>query len=65
MPAPRLVGSAVKRLEDPRLIRGQAQYVDDLTVPGTLLRIRHLDMPLRPKKIWRAIRESRTAPEGA
>ena len=36
MPAPRFVGSAVKRLEDPRLIRGQAQYVDDLTVPGTL-----------------------------
>src|SRR3989304_444588 len=36
MPAPRFVGSAVKRLEDPRLIRGQAQYVDDLAFPGTL-----------------------------
>src|SRR3972149_5321962 len=36
MPAPRFVGSAVKRLEDPRLIRGQAQYVDDLALPGTL-----------------------------
>ncbi|MBI2554436.1 MAG: xanthine dehydrogenase family protein, partial [Candidatus Rokubacteria bacterium] len=36
MPAPRFVGSAVKRLEDPRLIRGQAQYVDDLVFPGTL-----------------------------
>lgn len=35
-PAPRFVGSAVKRLEDPRLIRGQAQYVDDLAFPGTL-----------------------------
>jgi carbon-monoxide dehydrogenase large subunit len=34
--APRFVGSAVKRLEDPRLIRGQAQYVDDLALPGTL-----------------------------
>src|SRR3989304_10462766 len=54
MPAPRFVGSAVKRLEDPRLIRGQAQYVDDLAFPGTLhavvlrsphshARIAHLD----------------------
>jgi carbon-monoxide dehydrogenase large subunit len=33
-PAPRFVGSEVKRLEDPRLIRGQAQYVDDLALPG-------------------------------
>ena len=29
-PAPRFVGSEVKRLEDPRLLRGHAQYVDDL-----------------------------------
>ena len=34
MPAPRFVGSEVKRLEDPRLLRGEAQYVDDLTLPG-------------------------------
>ncbi len=33
-PAPRFVGSEVKRLEDPRLLRGQAQYVDDLTLTG-------------------------------
>ncbi len=33
-PAPRFVGSEVKRVEDPRLIRGQAQYVDDLTLSG-------------------------------
>ncbi|MFQ5520849.1 MAG: xanthine dehydrogenase family protein molybdopterin-binding subunit, partial [Candidatus Methylomirabilia bacterium] len=36
MAAPRFVGSEVKRLEDPRLIQGQAQYVDDLTLPGLL-----------------------------
>ncbi|MBI4608836.1 MAG: molybdopterin-dependent oxidoreductase [Candidatus Rokubacteria bacterium] len=36
MAAPRFVGSEVKRLEDPRLIRGQAQYVDDVTLPGLL-----------------------------
>src|SRR5437016_3777657 len=34
MPAPRFVGSEVKRLEDPRLIRGQAQYLDDLVLAG-------------------------------
>ncbi len=34
MPAPRFVGQAVKRLEDPRLIQGQAHYVDDVTLPG-------------------------------
>src|SRR6266536_3308348 len=33
-PAPRFVGSEVKRLEDPRLIRGQAQYTDDLVLRG-------------------------------
>jgi aerobic carbon-monoxide dehydrogenase large subunit len=33
-PAPRFVGSEVKRLEDPRLIRGQAQYTDDLVFSG-------------------------------
>ncbi|MBI3965318.1 MAG: molybdopterin-dependent oxidoreductase [Chloroflexi bacterium] len=31
--APRFVGSSVKRLEDPRLIQGQAQYVEDLVLP--------------------------------
>jgi len=100
-PAPRFVGSEVKRLEDPRLIRGQAQYVDDLTLPGLAhawvvrsphaharivrldaagaeklagvylvltaivnavvdglapLGVTHLDMPLRPEKLWRLMR---------
>ncbi len=36
MAAPRFVGSEVKRLEDPRLIQGQAHYVDDVTLPGLL-----------------------------
>ena len=34
--APRFVGSEVRRIEDPRLIQGQAQYVDDVTLPGLL-----------------------------
>jgi CO/xanthine dehydrogenase Mo-binding subunit len=32
--ASRFVGSEVKRLEDPRLIQGQAQYIDDIDLPG-------------------------------
>src|SRR3990172_7308187 len=30
----RFVGSHLKRVEDPRLIQGQASYVDDLVLPG-------------------------------
>jgi aerobic carbon-monoxide dehydrogenase large subunit len=36
MPVSKLVGAKVKRREDPRLIRGQAQYVDDINLPDTL-----------------------------
>jgi carbon-monoxide dehydrogenase large subunit len=32
----KLVGSAVKRTEDPALLKGQGQYVDDIHLPGTL-----------------------------
>lgn len=47
MPAPRVVGSEVKRLN----------AVMDARAP---LGITSLDMPLRPEKIWRAIRQART-----
>lgn len=30
------IGEAVKRVEDPRLIRGEAQYLDDVKLPGML-----------------------------
>ena len=33
---PKLIGARVRRREDPRLIRGQATYVDDLKLPGML-----------------------------
>src|SRR5918992_4617975 len=36
MPVSKLVGAKVKRREDPRLIRGQAQYVDDINLPDML-----------------------------
>jgi carbon-monoxide dehydrogenase large subunit len=32
----KLVGTRVKRKEDPALLRGQGQYVDDIHLPGTL-----------------------------
>lgn len=34
--AQRYIGRPLKRVEDPRLIRGLASYVDDLRLPGTL-----------------------------
>ncbi|HLN11955.1 MAG TPA: molybdopterin cofactor-binding domain-containing protein [bacterium] len=36
MPAPRFVGARVKRVEDPRFLRGHAQYVGDLRTAGLL-----------------------------
>ncbi len=36
MPVSKLVGARVKRREDPRLIRGVGQYVDDISLPGML-----------------------------
>ena len=34
--AGRLVGTRVRRVEDPRLLTGTGRYVDDVTVPGML-----------------------------
>ncbi len=36
MPVGKSVGARIKRREDPRLIQGLAQYVDDIQLPGTL-----------------------------
>jgi carbon-monoxide dehydrogenase large subunit len=36
MPVSKWVGAKIKRREDPRLIRGLAQYVDDIHLPNTL-----------------------------
>src|SRR5579875_721773 len=33
---PRFVGARVSRVEDPRLLRGQGEYVGDVSVPGML-----------------------------
>jgi len=34
MAASRILGSAIKRREDPRLVTGQARYTDDFVLPG-------------------------------
>lgn len=36
MPVSKLIGAKIKRREDPRLIRGLGQYVDDVNLPNTL-----------------------------
>jgi carbon-monoxide dehydrogenase large subunit len=35
-PREKLVGKALKRREDPRLLRGQARFMDDIVLPGML-----------------------------
>ena len=30
------VGQAIRRKEDPRMVRGRGRYIDDIVVPGTL-----------------------------
>jgi carbon-monoxide dehydrogenase large subunit len=32
--ASRILGSGIKRREDPRLVTGQAKYTDDFALPG-------------------------------
>ena len=36
MDRPRSIGAAVKRLEDPAILKGGGRFVDDLTLPGML-----------------------------
>lgn len=36
MPQPKWVGSPLKRKEDPRLIRGKSEFINDINVPGML-----------------------------
>ena len=36
MGATTMIGARIRRLEDPRLLRGKGSYVDDISLPGTL-----------------------------
>ncbi len=55
---PRLVGQSVRRNEDPRLLTGRAQFVDDVHLPGMLhaafLRSEHAHAVLRDVDLTRA-----------
>ena len=60
----REIGAARRRVEDPRLVRGEGQYVDDLHLPGTLevafvrsshahARLARVDLgPARRRRAW-------------
>ena len=52
-------GAAVRRREDPRFLRGEARYVDDIKLPG-LLHAAFLRAPHAHARI-RAIRTHRAA----
>ena len=42
----KMVGASVNRMEDPRLLRGEAAYIDDLRFPGLLhMAVLVLDAP--------------------
>ena len=49
-PQVRLVGQAIKRREDPRLLRGQGRYMDDIVIPGTV-HVKILRSPLAHARI--------------
>src|SRR6202012_4339566 len=36
MGATAMIGARIRRLEDPRLLRGKGSYVDDISLPGIL-----------------------------
>jgi aerobic carbon-monoxide dehydrogenase large subunit len=55
-----LFGARVKRIEDPRLLRGEGEYVDDLRVPGAL----HVAI-VRSVYAHARVREIRTAAAAA
>ncbi|MBT5895673.1 MAG: hypothetical protein HOH61_07200, partial [Rhodospirillaceae bacterium] len=33
---PKIIGARVQRVEDPRLLTGQAKFIDDVNLPGML-----------------------------
>ena len=49
-PRERLVGQAIKRREDPRLVTGQGRYMDDIVIPG-MVHVKILRSPLAHARI--------------
>jgi CO/xanthine dehydrogenase Mo-binding subunit len=46
MGAATMIGARIRRLEDPRLLRGKGSYVDDISLPGMHAAL--VRSPLRP-----------------
>ena len=55
IPAPRFLGARVKRVEDPRFLRGEARFLDDLRLAGQL----HLVFVRSPHAHARVVRVDR------
>ena len=56
-----MIGQRVKRREDPRLLRGQGQFVDDVRLPGTLTAL-FLRSPLAHARVTVNVERARQAP---
>lgn len=58
-----ILGTRVLRSEDPRFLRGDGRYMANIAPANAVhvtyvrshLGVRHIDMPLTPKNVWRAI----------
>ncbi len=59
----RIMGSGIKRREDPRLITGKAKYTDDIKLPGTL-HMAILRSPFAHARISRIDTSAATAMDG-
>ncbi|HTW87603.1 MAG TPA: xanthine dehydrogenase family protein molybdopterin-binding subunit [Candidatus Binataceae bacterium] len=59
VPIPKFVGARIRRREDPRLVRGEANYVDDVHLEGTLsaaiLRSPHAHAKIRSIDVRKAL----------
>lgn len=55
-----LIGARVRRKEDPRLLTGRAQFVDDIVLPGMLESALRID----PQPRMRPAEQTVQAPEG-
>ena len=55
---PRMLGQPIKRREDPKLITGAGQYLDDLSMPGDAAHGRGAE-PVRPRPDQRHRRQRR------
>jgi len=63
--APRFVGRAVPRVEDPGLVSGRTEFIDNVNDALAPLGVRANEVPAAPNRIWNLIREAREKSAGA